>query len=115
MVLDLVPSRTIEQIEYDPGLSTDDLARALHVTPRTLARWRAGDSHPQRDARQRLMSLVELQRHLTDTFRDATAARQWLQDPNRYLGWLAPLEVLRAGRVDRVEAALVALDAGIFI
>jgi hypothetical protein len=41
--------------------------------------------------------------------------RAWLRSDNPYLGGLTPLEVLRAGRTDRVEAALEALDSGMFV
>ena len=42
-------------------------------------------------------------------------ARDWLRCPSRYLSGMTPLEALRAGRVDRAEAALGALDAGIYL
>ncbi len=115
MVLDVVPSQALEILQRDLGLSTDELARALQVNPRTIERWRTGDSYPQREARQRLKALGDVHRHLGQTFRDYAGARQWLDDPSRYLGWLTPREVLRAGRFDRVEAALTVLDSGIFI
>lgn len=59
--------------------------------------------------------LIQLDRRLRETFTVMDAARDWLRDPSRYLAGLTPLEVLRAGRIDRVEAALVALEAGIYL
>ena len=115
MVLEIAPGRMIEQLERQLGLSADELARALGVSLRTLERWRAGESYPQREARRRLKALLDVQEHLSETFRSAEAARGWLHDDNRYLGGLTPADALRAGRFDRVEAALTALDSGIFI
>lgn len=53
-----------------------------------------GETHPQRTARERLAELLE---------------------PSRYLGGIRPAEAIRAGRADRVEAALDVLDSGVFV
>ena len=60
----------------DMGLSTKELADALETTPRTLERWRSGETYPRRDTRRRLAALVELDRYLRDTFEDRGAARR---------------------------------------
>jgi hypothetical protein len=59
--------------------------------------------------------LLGLDARLRETFDSAEAIRGWLNAENRYLGGLTPAEAVRAGRVDRVEAALEALDSGVFI
>ena len=115
MTLDTLPSDALREIQDTLQLSPDDLARALDVNPRTLERWRDGESIPQRESRAHLSALTELSRRLTSSFAGPDGPRLWLRDPNRYLGWLTPLEALLAGRIDRVQAALTALDAGIFI
>jgi putative toxin-antitoxin system antitoxin component (TIGR02293 family) len=113
--LEMTPARAVERLEGDLGLTRGELAAALDATPRTLERWRAGATHPQRDARRRLAALLNLDEHLRDTFTDSEAAREWLRAPNPYLGGLTPADALRAGRADRVEAALEALDSGVFV
>ena len=40
------------------------------------------------------------------------AARAWLHRPSPFLGHTEPIELVRAGRFDRVEAALEALTSG---
>jgi transcriptional regulator with XRE-family HTH domain len=115
MTLDILPRDALREIKDTLHLSLDDLARALCVNPRTLERWQGGESIPQRESRALLNPLTQLSRRLSESFADPDGARLWLRDANRYLGWLSPLEALRAGRLDRVEAALTALDAGIFI
>jgi len=53
--------------------------------------------------------------HLEENFGDPGARRAWLRSGNPYLAGLTPVEVLRAGRADRVRAALEALDSGVFV
>ncbi len=113
--LEMTPAQAVERLEGDLGLSRGELAAALDATSRTLERWRAGTTHPQRDSRRRLAALLNLDEHLRDTFTDREAAREWLRAPNPYLGGLTPADALRAGRADRVEAALEALDSGVFV
>ncbi len=113
--LEVAPGQAVERLMGDLGLSKKELADALDATPRTLERWRTGGTYPQRDTRRRLAELVELDRHLRETFEDREAVRRWLSSPNRYLGGLTPVEAVRVGRVDRVEAALEALDSGVFV
>jgi len=113
--LEMTPAQAVERLEEDLSFTRGELAAALGATPRTLERWRAGATHPQRDARRRLAALLNLDEHLRDTFVDREAAREWLRAPSAYLGGLTPAEALRAGRADRIEAALEALDSGVFV
>jgi transcriptional regulator with XRE-family HTH domain len=111
----MVPGRAVECLMEDIGLSKKELADALETTPRTLERWRSGETYPRRDTRRRLATLIELDRHLRDTFEDRGATRRWLGTPHQYLVELTPVEAVRVGRVDRVEPAFEALDSGVFI
>jgi transcriptional regulator with XRE-family HTH domain len=114
-LLEMPPHRAIEQLRSELGLSREDIARALDASPRSIERWRGGETYPQREVRRRLTALLNLQHHLLETFSTAEAARGWLHAANRYLGGLAPVDALRVGRFDRVEAALEALDSGVFL
>jgi hypothetical protein len=96
------------------GVTDDVLAGALEVAPRALERWQRG-MYPQIATRQRLAAMEALHAHLRDTFTDDDAIREWLHADNRYLGGLRPVEALKAGRIDRVEAALEAIDSGVFV
>jgi Antitoxin Xre/MbcA/ParS C-terminal toxin-binding domain len=40
---------------------------------------------------------------------------RWLRSESRYVGGQRPIDALRVGEFDRVEAALEALDSGIFV
>jgi hypothetical protein len=60
-------------------------------------------------------ALNALHHRLCDTFGGSEARRAWLRASNRHLGGLAPADAMRAGRVDRVDAALEALDSGVYV
>lgn len=113
--LDMTPGQAVERLEEDLGLSAGELSAALGASARSIERWRDGLTHPQREARGRLAALIALDRHLLETFDSPEAARTWLRVSHPYVGGLTPVEVLRAGRPDRVEAALEALESGVFI
>lgn len=119
MMVTLMPGAALktilEQLERDLRLEPRSLASVVGVTPRTLERWRSEKAYPQREARQRLKELMALDQHLQETFTNRAAIHTWLRADNRYLGGIKPLEALKAGRYDRVEAALEALDSGIFL
>ncbi len=97
------------------GVADGALAVVAGVPPRSLARWREG-TYPQIAARARVEALGALLNKLLRSFGedDDAALRVWLHADNRYLGGLKPIEALMAGRFDRVEAALIALDEGFF-
>ena len=113
--LEMTPGQAVETVEGGLGLSRGEIANALGASPRTVERWHAGQTYPQHEARERLAELVAVEAHLGETFDDLESRSAWLHSGNPYLGGLTPLEVVRAGRVDRVEAALEALDSGVFI
>lgn len=113
---EVTAARAVDRLTSEGGLfSARELADALGVAPRTIERWRTKGAHPQRETRKRLAELLNLDRHLLETFGEREAARVWLEAPRRYLGGLRPLEALQIGRSARVEAALEALDSGVFL
>src|SRR5690242_3151690 len=109
------PAQVVVELERAFGLSGDDMARALGVNVRTIERWRRGMATPQREARERLATLLKLRDRLNDTFSSEETAREWLHRQNRYLRSLTPADALRVGRPDRVDGALEVIDAGIFV
>ena len=115
VTLETSPRRIIEELEADFGFSAEMLAQTLGVSQRTLSRWRSGDAYPQHDARQKLTQLIALDQRLHENFDAADAVREWMHTPSRYLAGLTPAEAARAGRVDRVDAALDALESGFFV
>jgi transcriptional regulator with XRE-family HTH domain len=114
-VLDVTPAQAIAQLQREFGLSAQELAGALDASPRTIERWLKGETYPQHETRQRLAALIALDRRLRETFEGTEAIRSWLHLPNRFLGGLTPADAIRVGRFDRVDAALEALESGVFV
>ncbi len=77
--------------------------------------WTEAQAIPRPQTRERISSLLETERLLQETFSDRKSICLWLETDNRYLGGIKPIEALRVGRYDRVEAALEALASGVFI
>jgi hypothetical protein len=105
----------IDDLTASLGISKDVLATALNTQPRSIDRWCRGENIPQTEQRKRLDALMRLKNHLYGTFNDGPSVHLWMQTNSRYLGGLKPVEVVRAGRIDRIEAALAALDYGAFV
>ncbi|MEI2616445.1 MAG: MbcA/ParS/Xre antitoxin family protein [Thermomicrobiales bacterium] len=115
ITFDMTIRQSIERLEGDLGLTENELADALGTTSRTLSRWKVQSHHPQHDARARIRALLALDQRLRETFDSHEAMLEWMRSKNRYLRGLRPAEVAAAGRLDVVEAALDALDEGIFV
>jgi len=111
----LVLSKEIRQLMAVFELSAADLAKVLDTDRRTVYRWLADETYPQHESRKRLDALGELERRLEDTFSSHDAALLWLRSASGYFGLLRPLDALLRGRVDAVDAALEALDSGVFV
>jgi hypothetical protein len=110
--VDISLGSAIRQLEADLGLDDYALAQALRVDRRTLTRWISGETYPRQDGRDRLHALATLHARLGETWKSVGAARRWLHRPSPYLGHAEPVYMIRAGRFDRVEAALEAIDSG---
>ena len=74
--LDVTPRQAVGVLESDLRLSLKDLGSVLDTDPRNIQRWVSGESYPQREYRRRLHGLVELHRHLGETFATMEAARE---------------------------------------
>jgi uncharacterized protein (DUF2384 family) len=56
-----------------------------------------------------------LRQRLRETFSTPEAIEMWLMHPNPYLESKTPMQVIQDGHIERVLAALEALDSGVFI
>jgi transcriptional regulator with XRE-family HTH domain len=115
VALDTTPRQAIERLEQDLGLTPQDLCGALGITRRTLERWRSGESYPQKESRERLTELVELNDALQESFIDIENVQKWMHTEARYLGWATPAEMVRIGRIDRARTNLGVLEHGIYV
>lgn len=97
------------------GISYDELAQVLRTHRKTVYRWLADETFPQAHNRARLDELEALARRLDESFKTPEGAAAWLCAPSGSFGGLRPLDALLRGRIDAVNAALEALDSGIFV
>jgi transcriptional regulator with XRE-family HTH domain len=110
---------TIDRLETDLGLSTEELASALSASRQDIERWTLGKARPNAETRRRLDALLALYEHLHETFRPE-GIPGWLRAPNRYIGSITkrqttPAEAIVKGEFDWVEGALVVIDYGMFV
>lgn len=115
VTIDITPRQAIEQLEQDLGLTPQDICGALNVTRRTLERWRSGESYPQRESREKLAELGELNEYFQEAFEDGDAVREWLNAKSRYLRWMTPADSIRQGNFDGALGALQVIEYGIFL
>lgn len=108
-------SEQLEDLRTSLGISVDELAQALGTDRKTVQRWLAKETFPRTQNRARLDALEALVTRLDETFRTEEGAVAWMHAPSGYFGGLRPIDALLRGRIDAVDAALEALDSGIFV
>ena len=95
-------------------LDSVDMARAIGTNPRTVSRWLAETSAPQRSQRERLLEVIAALERLSATLQ-AEAAHDWLLSPNPLLEYAKPIDLLAAGDFRNVLGAIDAMADGVFV
>ena len=108
-------SEQLAHLTTSLGISYEELAQVLSTDRKTVYRWLADETFPQAHNRTRLDELEALAGRLDESFTTPEGAATWMRAPSGYFGGLRPLDALLRGRVDAVNAALEALDSGIFV
>ena len=95
-------------------LEWGEIADIVGVDPSTLHRWRTGESRPRPLARTRLAQVDELLQLIPRIFAGPDLARQWIRTatPEMLGGKSTPIDVMKAGRIDRVLALLQFMGRG---
>jgi len=97
------------------GLTNEELASVLGVSPRTVARLDPAKSHLDPVSGDRLVRSARLYAIAADVLEDAPAAARWLKSPQRALGGAVPLELAQTDVGSRaVEALLGRMEHGVF-
>lgn len=89
------------------------VARLLGVDRSRVTRWLTSDQQPDPDNRRTIDALEFVLARLRSRYQAATAFK-WLEGVNAHLGGARPIDLLRAGRVAEVIAALEADELGSF-
>ena len=92
--------------------SQAEVARALGVSRSRVSRW-LGDETPDAENRRKLDGVEFVLSRLLAAFEPA-AARKWLYGLNAHLGDRRPIDLLAAGRVAEVVAAIEAEETGAY-
>ena len=96
------------------GLTNEELASVLGVSPRTVARL-AATSHLDPVSGDRLVRSARLYAIAAEVLEDGPAAAHWLKAPQRALGGAVPLELAQTDIGSRaVEALLGRMEHGVF-
>ncbi len=106
----------VEQVHTDLGLQLKQIAVILGADESTLHRWLSGTtpSGPRKVYRSKLAALEEFYTELRDAFASLKAARHWLWEAHpQSFGGQTPLDMLLAGKLERVTALLWSLNAGL--
>lgn len=89
------------------------VARLLGVDRSRVTRWLNTEQQPDAANRRTIDALDFVLARLRSRYRAATAFK-WLEGVNPQLGGARPIDLLRAGRVSEVIAALEADETGSF-
>lgn len=88
-----LPKMAVEQIKNRLGLSTEELAKYLHLSPRTLQRYDDAKILSA-DSSDRLIQIAKVYAKALEVFEDEFLAITWLKSPSIALGNKTPREHL---------------------
>ena len=87
------PLSVVAEIMQSAGLTLNELAASMDVSPRSLQR-RRSEGRLAKYESDRLYRLARVIALATRSIGDAEAAKRWLKRPNRALGGRTPLDVI---------------------
>ena len=97
------------------GLTNEELASILCVSPRTLARLNPAKSRLDLASGDRLVRSARLFAIATEVLEEAPAAARWMKAPQRALGGAVPLDLAQTDVGARaVEALLGRMEHGVY-
>src|SRR5688500_8243682 len=97
------------------GLTNEELASVLGVSPRTVARLDPAKSHLDPVSGDRLVRSARLYAIAAEVLEDGPAAALWFKAPQRALGGAVPLELAQTDVGSRaVEALLGRMEHGVY-
>ena len=109
-----LPSASVDALARQTRITQAELARALAIPERTLARRkREGVLSPEESAK--LVRLARIVERAETVFEDKDAALAWLQSPNATLGGCTPLSLLDTDLgAEGVQDTLGRIEHGVF-
>jgi len=111
-----LPSRSLESVSKQLGLSAIAAGALLGIPTRTLAKRLHDGGRLTPDASQRVFRLSRVVALATHSLGSIEKARHWLQAPNRVLGHEVPLHLLDTDiGTEAVLEELGRIEHGIFV
>jgi putative toxin-antitoxin system antitoxin component (TIGR02293 family) len=108
-----LPYSALEAVMSQLGLSREQVAEALHLPERTLAR-RKKERRLHPDESDRLFRLARIAAQAAEILGSTEKAARWLRRPNRALGGRVPLALLDTDAGTReVEEVLGRIEHGV--
>lgn len=108
-----LPYAALEALMKGLGLTREQVAEALHLPERTLAR-RKKERRLHPDESDRLFRLARIAAQAAGVLGSTEKAARWLQKPNRALGGRVPLSLLDTDAGTReVEEVLGRIEHGV--
>jgi uncharacterized protein (DUF2384 family) len=105
----------VRLFELGFGLSSTELASILGIDSRMLERWASCNTVPPNtppETRKILLALLGILGRLVELFETTADMRAWMHRPLPFLGQMAPIDAVKVGRIESVDAALEAIDEG---
>jgi len=103
---------TLQRLQKEGALNTNDVARVTGATPRTVERWRKGSTEPPSNTKE-LLLYVDAAVKRARKYMSKDRAWAWLHAPNPYLDNDIPLDIL-AKDYKRVLDAIDAEAEGVY-
>lgn len=111
-----LPMRDLVEFGRASGFTTDELAKLVHIPPRTYARRVAAKARldiPEGERAVRIMRLYDLAKALFGTHENT---RKWMNTQLPALDWKTPLQMARTEPGAReVENVIGAIEHGIYL
>ena len=104
----------LEGIQKNSGFTGRDIAQLLHTTPETISRWRGGKAEPQPKLREGLLQLEWLVGELAELYKPQEA-NLWLFSHHKQLEGARPVDMIEAGKIEKVLAIISQLKDGAYV
>lgn len=109
-----IPSAAVDSLTQVMGITQAELAVALAIPDRTLAR-RKKEGRLNSEETAKLVRLARVIERAEETFEDMDAARDWLKSPNAALASATPLSLLDTDiGAESVMDTLGRIEHGVF-
>lgn len=102
----------IEEMHERLGVSYELISRSIEKNPKTVYRWRQGETEPRREGRRRAGKLARLLGLLEEIFGPPEDQVAWLQSSVPALGHRRPIDLLDDGELAPVVELLAGLESG---